>query len=534
MMPTRFKCIVSSCSSSGKKVERKNIILHSFPKDQKTLAQWIKNIEPHLPCETLKDWMKKSSNRICSLHFKNGIKVGDINVPTVFEKKETENDGGNEIVAESLEIPMAIDNDNESLDEQESKQECNEIDCSARNGKPSEENVNDTEDNNMKCTAEKLSERNVADGSSQEVVEEHSAEKKNLSEDASFMITSRKCHDMPSQKNDREKAISEETIKAIRRFSIENIKDDDDKVRRHTNLPDYETFIALYNFVRPKDGFQLNYKNNKKDNVTRDASAFRKGRPRTLSDIDELFLTLCRLRKGLHEDDLAERFCISITSVSEIFLTWIDRLDCCLTSFDQIPGLDDRLAALHPESFKGFEDVDLIIDCTEIFTERPSDPVAQSALWSEYKSHNTGKVLIALSPIGYPRFISDVFPGSISDDEITLQSGILSLARRNKRWLADKGWQIDGDKYGLIIETPDRLQGKAQFSEAEDMSNRRISRLRIHVERLIRRIKVNQILDSIPIRYINISSKIVKVCARLTAFLPPLIKDLDSNSKYDP
>ena len=223
---------------------------------------------------------------------------------------------------------------------------------------------------------------------------------------------------------------------------IENIKDDDDEIRRHTNLPDYETFVALYNFVRPKDGFKLNYKNNKKDNVARDASAFRKGRPRTLSDKDELFLTLCRLRKGLHEDDLAERFCISITSVSEIFLTWIDRLDYCLASFDQIPGLDDRLAALHPESFKGFEDVDLIIDCTEIFTERPSDPVAQSALWSEYKSHNTGNVLIALSPIGYPRFISDVFPGSISDDKITLQIGILSLARRNKRWLAVKGWQI--------------------------------------------------------------------------------------------
>ena len=86
MMPTRFKCIVPSCSSNGKKVERKKIILHSFPKDQKTLAQWIKNIEPHLPSETLKEWMKKSSNRICSLHFKNGMKVGDINVPTVLKR----------------------------------------------------------------------------------------------------------------------------------------------------------------------------------------------------------------------------------------------------------------------------------------------------------------------------------------------------------------------------------------------------------------------------------------------------------------
>ena len=310
---------------------RERVLSYIVPKGQKTLAQWIKNIEPHFASEMLmKDWTKKRLNRICSLHFKNGIKVGDSSVPTVFEAKETENDRGNKIAAESQET-MDIDHDNESLDEKESKKECNEIDCSAKNDKLSEDNINATEDNK-----ENLSDRNVTDGSSQ-------------------MITSRKCHDMPSQTTDREKAISEEAIKAVRKFSIENIKDDDDKIRRHTNLPDYESFIALYNFIRLKDGFQLNYKNNKKDNVARNASTFRKGHPRTLSDKDELFLTLCRLRKGLHEDDLAERFCISITSVSEIFLIWIDRLDYCLASFDQIPGLDDRLAALHPESLKALK-----------------------------------------------------------------------------------------------------------------------------------------------------------------------------------
>ena len=137
-------------------------------------------------------------------------------------------------------------------------------------------------------------------------------------------------------------------------------------------------------------------------------------------------------------------------------------------------------------------------------------------------------MLIALSPVGYPRFVSDVFPGSISDDEITAESGILSLARRNRRWLADKGWQTDGDKFGLIIQTPDRLEGKSQFSETEDMLNRKISRVRIHVERLIRRIKVFRMFKSVvPISYVNSVSKIFKVCAKLTAFLPPIIEDTD-------
>ena len=105
--------------------------------------------------------------------------------------------------------------------------------------------------------------------------------------------------------------------------------------------------------------------------------------------------------------------------------------------------------------------------------------------------------------------------GSVSDDDITGASGILSLALRNKRWLADEGWQCNGDEFALIIETPDRLEGKMQFSETEDVANRKISRLRIHVERLIRRRKdYTMCSTTIPIRYVSVSSKIFKVCAR--------------------
>ena len=163
--------------------------------------------------------------------------------------------------------------------------------------------------------------------------------------------------------------------------------------------------------------------------------------------------------------DLHYRFGISIKSVSEIFPTWLDRLEYCLGSLDKIPELDECLAQLMPESFKGgFEDIDLIIDCTEVWIQKPSDPIAQSATWSEYKEHNTGKILVGVTPVGFPRFVTDVQPGSISDDDITSTSGIVSLARRNKRLLADKGWLCNGDKLGLIIEMQDRLKSKMQFS----------------------------------------------------------------------
>ena len=48
-----------------------------------------------------------------------------------------------------------------------------------------------------------------------------------------------------------------------------------------------------------------------------------RGPRRSLSVEDELFLTLCKLRHNFPEDDLAARFMISQSTVSEIFRTWV-------------------------------------------------------------------------------------------------------------------------------------------------------------------------------------------------------------------
>ena len=166
-------------------------------------------------------------------------------------------------------------------------------------------------------------------------------------------------------------------------FGIEKFSENDSAIKVYTGLPDYATFIALINFVKAKDGYQLNYQH----------QSVKRATPRSLSNINELFLTLTRLCLDVLEEDLHFRFKIPQTTVSEIFITWTDRLHYCLSSFDQIPVLEEGLRNLLPEYFKGeFEDIDLIIDCTEVFIEKPFDPIAQSADWSEYKEHNTGKI----------------------------------------------------------------------------------------------------------------------------------------------
>ena len=133
-----------------------------------------------------------------------------------------------------------------------------------------------------------------------------------------------------------------------------------------------------------------------------------------------------------------------------------------------------------PKCFKpDYEDVYLIIDCTEIFIEKSSQIIQQSCTWSEYKGHNTGKGLIALSPLLLPVFVSDIFPGSKSDEEIVKDSGILSLSQVGDRWLADKGFMVQHilDGYGVIVETQRKYRRKSNLLKSRTCTIERTLRL---------------------------------------------------------
>lgn len=55
------------------------------------------------------------------------------------------------------------------------------------------------------------------------------------------------------------------------------------------------------------------------------------------------------------------------------------------------------------------------------------------------------------------------------------------------RWLADKGFLVqhilDNRGWGVRLETPVKLEGEKQFSEEEDIHNRRTSQARGHILR---------------------------------------------------
>lgn len=57
----------------------------------------------------------------------------------------------------------------------------------------------------------------------------------------------------------------------------------------------------------------------------------------------------------------------------------------------------------------------VIIDCFEIFIEKPFSLETASRTWSNYKHHHTIKFLIGISPQGVIMFISNAYGGRASD-----------------------------------------------------------------------------------------------------------------------
>ena len=133
----------------------------------------------------------------------------------------------------------------------------------------------------------------------------------------------------------------------------------------------------------------------------------------------------------------------------------------------------------------------VIIDATEIFVEQPQLPELQKMTFSSYKNHNTFKALVGISPDGAITFVSSLYPGCISDKELTRKSSILDLLEERDSVMADRGFEIEEDLMfiGVRLNIPPFLRGKEQLSENELVSTRRIASLRTHVERAMERIK---------------------------------------------
>jgi len=252
---------------------------------------------------------------------------------------------------------------------------------------------------------------------------------------------------------------------------------------------------------------------------------------------DQLFFVLCKLRNGFHFKDLAFRFGISPQNASVLFRSWINYMYFTFGSISLWPPRDIIESNMPCKFKKDFPNTMTIIDSTEIRLQKPSALKLQSQFWSEYKSSPTLKGLVAIDPRGSLMFVSSLFTGSISDNQLVVDSGFLNLLAQllddgrikiGDGIMSDKGFTCakEFEKLGLKLVVPPHAVGEQQMCAADVMLTKNIAAHRVHVERAIGRIKNFKILSQrLDISFLTTVDQIWTVCAFLTTFLPPLVKE---------
>lgn len=245
--------------------------------------------------------------------------------------------------------------------------------------------------------------------------------------------------------------------------------------------------------------------------------------------LSEFILVLVRLRLGLLIGHLADIYSLSKGSVSKIFTTWINLLYHVLKDIIIVWPTKQQVKRHLPKSFAKFPRTRVIIDCT-VKIQKLTGPSAQKVTWSNYKSSNTFKLLVGISPTGAFIFLSKLWSGGVLDRHITIKLGPIDKLDVNDDCMADRGFNIRDlvtkrrAKRRATLNIPPFSKGKQLFTKACTQT-RRIAAVRIHVERAIQRLKGFKILQGVlPISLAPVADQTVTVCAALCNLLKPLVK----------
>lgn len=250
---------------------------------------------------------------------------------------------------------------------------------------------------------------------------------------------------------------------------------------------------------------------------------------------DEFLMVMMKLRMGLSNLDLAERFNLSESTVSVKLITWFNYLYVILGSLKIWPGRNIILSNSPQEFVQKYPNTVVIIDATELQIEVPSSLQKQSETYSSYKSHTTLKCLLGVDPKGGIIFVSQLYEGSISDKEIVKRSGFLSVLKQKLEMgelhkgdavMADKGFDIENElkAMGLNLNIPTFLRAKGSFSEEDVIRTQTIAMHRIHVERAIGKVRRFHLFNSvIPVTMFGTINQIWTVSCLLSNFQNPIL-----------
>ncbi|XP_047999956.1 uncharacterized protein LOC125237058 [Leguminivora glycinivorella] len=293
--------------------------------------------------------------------------------------------------------------------------------------------------------------------------------------------------------------------------TIHRFKNDDKAIKFYTGFESYRKFYFVYSTLSPM-AHKIQYYG---------SSVI------LLSTEDQFFLTIMKLRQNKCIFELSKFFNVSTTTVSNIFITWINFIHQLWSRINIWPS-KELVQYYMPQHFKEYnKNIRVILDATEIAVQKPKNTTSQQASWSSYKHANTLKVLVGATPGGLLTYCSQAFAGSISDRQTVERSDLLSKCQSDDTILADRGFTIQdmfADK-NITVKIPSFLKGKSQLPGLTVIKDRELASKRVHIERIIGLTKTYKILKSeLDHSYVPIASKIFFVCFMCCNFRECIMK----------
>ena len=145
-------------------------------------------------------------------------------------------------------------------------------------------------------------------------------------------------------------------------ISEQAFRENDDKTKFYTGIANFVLLTHVFNLV---------------------AKHIKHTSTNVLPPFLEFIITLMKIKLNCPFQDLAYRFGVSVSTVSRILDKWIDIMSTRLQFLILWPQRDELIKTM-PLVFKqNFGDkVAVIIDCFEVFIERPSSLIARAMTWS--------------------------------------------------------------------------------------------------------------------------------------------------------
>lgn len=209
-----------------------------------------------------------------------------------------------------------------------------------------------------------------------------------------------------------------------------------------------------------------------------------------LDEKTELLVALTIARHAIDLGVVAKLVGGSASTMSRIFVAWMTLIRSVFESINlkPFPGFLEKKM---PKKFSdaGFGDCALLGDNTETWISQSENFELNNVTFSHYKNHTTGKVSIWIFPHGGLCLCSDAYPGTISDEKLTEEIGVLNLCPQGKTVMTDKGFAISElcHEKGINHNRPP-MKFETQYSENDISLNFDIATLRIYNENAIGRI----------------------------------------------